>query len=106
MFDYLIYYNIKPLIQAITKHKTFYSELGFDMHKDAISLSGLAEKIMFKNANEQTYENVPFHTEEVCKEGKPTKVVNVLDNKVYLINEENKKCFYLLKENNVGGQQW
>ena len=47
MFDYLKYYNnldVKPLIQAITKHKSFYYNLGFDMQNDAISLSGLAEK--------------------------------------------------------------
>ena len=47
MFDYLRYYNnldVVPLVEAITKHRKFYYEKGFDMHKDAISLSGLAEK--------------------------------------------------------------
>ena len=68
MFDYLRYYNnldVKPLIQAIEKHRAFYFEHGFDMHKDAISLSGLAEKIMFKNAREQRDENVSFEIEKV-----------------------------------------
>ena len=51
MFDYLKYYNnldVKPLIQAIEKHRQFYYNQGFDMHKDAISLSGLAEKLCLK----------------------------------------------------------
>ena len=38
------------------------------MHKDAISLSGLAEKIMFNNSNEQLYDNVPFHPEPIYKD--------------------------------------
>jgi hypothetical protein len=74
------------------------------MHKDAISLSGLAEKIMFKNSNEQKHYNVPFHEEPVYDDdGIHVKDVKVYDNKVYLINEENKDCFYLLRDNNVGG---
>ena len=108
MFDYLKYYNnldVKPLIQAVTKHKSFYYDLGFDMLKDAISLSGLAEKIMFKNSNEQKYDEVPFHTEYVYSGANDEfeKEVKVYDNKVYLVNEENKNCFYLLRDNNVGG---
>ena len=107
MFDYLKYYNnldVIPLIQGITKHRAFYYDLGYDMHKDAISLSGLAEKIMFKNSNEQHYDNVPFHLERIYnEEGEHVDDKPVYDNKVYLINEENKKCFYLLKDNNVGG---
>ena len=107
MFDYLKYYNnldVKPLIQAITKHKKFYYDIGFDMHKDAISLSGLAEKIMFKNSHEQEYENTHFHTEHVFDEdGNNQESVKVYDNKVYLINEMNKECFYKLKNNCVGG---
>ena len=70
MFDYLKYYNnldVKPLIQAIEKHRSFYYNLGFDMHKDAISLSGLAEKIMFKNARDQKVDNVPTHKEIIIK---------------------------------------
>ena len=64
------------------------------MHKDAVSLSGLAEKIMFKNSNEQVHENVPFYSEPVYdEEGNHLKDVKVYDNKVYLINEENKDCF-------------
>ena len=86
MFDYLKFYNnldVKPLIQAITKHKEFYYNIGFDMHKDAISLSGLAEKIMFKNSNEQKYENVPFYIEPVMdEEGNHIKDVKVYDNKI------------------------
>ena len=109
MFDYLRYYNnldVKPLVQAIEKHREFYYNLGYDMHKDAVSLSGLAEKIMFnvsyKNVSQ---ENIPF--EEVVysmienKNGEERvikKTGKVYDNKVYLINEENKECFYLLKK--------
>ena len=74
------------------------------MHKDAISLSGLAEKIMFKNSREQIYENVEFHEEPIYNDdGEHLQNVKVYDNKVYLINEENKDCFYLLRDNNVGG---
>ena len=107
MFDYLKYYNnldVKPLIQAITKHRNFYYDLGFDMLKDAVSLSGLAEKIMFKNSSEQEYENVPYYEVPIYNsKGEYIKDKKVYDNKIYLINEDNKKCFYLLRENNVGG---
>ena len=68
MFDYLKYYNnpdVIPLIQGITKLREFYCGLGYDMHKYAISLLGLAEIIMFKNSNEQHYDNVPFHLEPI-----------------------------------------
>ena len=59
---------------------------------------------MFKNSNEQHYDNVPFHLERIYnEEGEHVDDKPVYDNKVYLINEENKKCFYLLKVNNVGG---
>ena len=109
MFDYLRYYNdldVKPLVQAIIRHRDLYYGVGFDMHKDAISLSGLAEKILFKNAVENaydddfTFETVTVDTadgEQVQKDEK------VYKKRIYLINEENKECFYLLKKNNVGG---
>ena len=105
MFDYLKYYNnldVKPLIQAIEKHRSFYYNLGFDMHKDAISLSGLAEKIMFKNARDQKIDNVPSHKELIVKND-ISEEIDVYDNKVYLIDEDNKECFYLLRKNNTGG---
>ena len=63
MFDYLKYYNnldVIPFVEAIEKHKHFYYDQGFDMHKDAISLSGLAEKIMFKISNAKKDENISF----------------------------------------------
>ena len=59
---------------------------------------------MFKNSREQKYENVEFHEEPIYNDdGELLHFVKVYDNKVYLINEENKDCFYLLRDNNVGG---
>ncbi len=57
MFDYLKYYNnldVKPLVEAIESHRQFYFDYNLDMHKDAVALSGLAERIMFNNSKEQT----------------------------------------------------
>ena len=109
MFDYLRYYNnldVVPLVEAITKHRKFYYEKGFDMHKDAISLSGLAERLMFNmSLNECRYnENVSYdEITQFDEEKNKTVTTNVYEDRVYLIDEENKDCFYKLKNNNVGG---
>ena len=109
MFDYLRYYNnldVVPLVEAITKHRKFYYEKGFDMHKDAISLSGLAERLMFNmSLNECRYnENVSYdEITQYDEEKNKTVTTNVYEDRVYLIDEENKDCFYKLKNNNVGG---
>ena len=70
------------------------------MHKDAISLSGLAEKIMFKISKEQNDENVPHHTEhfEIDLNDETTETIHteVYDKKVYLIDEEKKECFLFI----------
>ena len=56
------------------------------MHKDAVSLSGLAEKIMFK-ISKQNKEEVPFTEIEIVDKDGSLKKVKVYDNQFYLINE-------------------
>ena len=112
MFDYLKYYNnldVQPLIEAITKHRAFYYEKNLDMHKDAISLSGLAEKIMFSVAEQsvdkknRTFDLYDAETQEkVNADECDSKTKKVYHDKVYLISEKHKKCFELCRQNNVG----
>jgi hypothetical protein len=55
MRDMLIWYNnldVIPFIEALTKQKEFYKSQELDMSKDAISVPGLAEKIMFMHARD------------------------------------------------------
>ena len=64
------------------------------MHKDAISLSGSADKIMFKNSNEQKYDDVECELKPVYNDdGEFAQKKEIYNNKVHLINEENKDCF-------------
>ncbi len=49
MFDYLKFYNncdVIPMVEAIQKMFDFYRAKGLDMFKDAISLPGLAYKML------------------------------------------------------------
>ena len=53
MRDFIQWYNnldVIPFVEAISKQKAFYLEHELDMFKDAISIPGLAEKIMFREA--------------------------------------------------------
>jgi hypothetical protein len=55
MRDMLVWYNnldVVPFIEALSKQKEFYQGQELDMGKDAISVPGLAEKIMFKHARD------------------------------------------------------
>ena len=75
------------------------------MHKDGISLSGLAEKNMFKFSKENEYEEkytIKVIENEYGEYGEITKK-KIDDNKFYLIDDQNKECFYKLRNNNVGG---
>jgi hypothetical protein len=78
MMDFLRWYNncdVIPMVEAINKMFVFYREKGLDMFKDAISLPGLAYKMLL-----------------TCTE-----------EKFSLFKEEDKELFYLLKKNIVGG---
>ena len=53
MRDFLEWYNnldVIPFVEAVDKQKAFYIEHELDMFKDAVSIPGLAEKIMFREA--------------------------------------------------------
>ena len=94
---------LSHLLRQLKNTNTFYYDQGFDMHKDAVSLSGLAEKIMFKISHAKKDENISFTESEITDEKGVLKKEKVYDNQFYLINDENKECFYKLKKNNTGG---
>ena len=78
MFDYLEYYNncdVIPMVEAINKMFQFYRARNLDMFKDAISLPGLAYK-MLMNCPKANFS---------------------------LFEEEHKHLYYLLKNNIRGG---
>ena len=78
MHDFLRWYNncdVVPMVEALDKMFVFYRAKGLDMFKDAISLPGLAYKMLL-----------------TCTE-----------EKFSLFKEEDKELFYLLKRNIVGG---
>jgi hypothetical protein len=78
MKDFLRWYNncdVIPMVEAIDKMFAFYRAKGLDMFKDAISLPGLAYKMLL-----------------TCTE-----------EKFSLFDENNKNLFKLLKDNIVGG---
>ena len=56
--DFLIWYNNKdvgPFIQALEKQTAFYKSLGVDMLKDAVSVSGLTLRYLFKSLPKDVY---------------------------------------------------
>ena len=66
MFDYLEYYNncdVIPIVEAIHKMFEFYRAKNLDMFKDAISLPGLAYKMLINcpNANFSLFEEEDKH---------------------------------------------
>ena len=66
MFDYLEYYNncdVIPMVEAINKMFEFYRAKNLDMFKDAISLPGLAYKMLMNcpNANFSLFEEKDKH---------------------------------------------
>ena len=78
MKDFLRWYNncdTVPMVEALNKMFVFYRDKGLDMFKDAISLPGLAYKMLLSCTEE----------------------------KFSLFKEEDKELFYLLKRNIVGG---
>jgi hypothetical protein len=78
MMDFLRWYNncdVVPMVEALDKMFVFYRDKGLDMFKDAISLPGLAYKMLLSCTEE----------------------------KFSLFKEEDKELFYLLKRNIVGG---
>jgi hypothetical protein len=78
MMDFLRWYNncdVVPMVEALNKMFVFYRDKGLDMFKDAISLPGLAYKMLLSCTEE----------------------------KFSLFKEEDKELFYLLKRNIVGG---
>lgn len=65
MKDFLRWYNnldVIPFVEAVGKQKQFYLDMGLDMFKDAVSIPGLAEKIMFKKAR-QVAQTLPIKSE-------------------------------------------
>jgi hypothetical protein len=78
MKDFLRWYNncdVIPMVDAINKMFIFYRDKDLDMFKDAISLPGLAYKML----------------------------LSCTKDKFSLFKEEDKELFYLLKRNIVGG---
>ena len=78
MFEYLKYYNnrdVIPMVEAVNKMFDFYRAKGLDMFKDAISLPGLAYK-MLMNCSKANFS---------------------------LFEEKDKHLYYLLKNNIRGG---
>ena len=78
MKDFLKWYNngdVIPMVEAINKMFEFYRAKGLDMFKDAISLPGLAYKMLLS-----------------CTKAKFS-----------LFEEEHKELYYLMKRNIVGG---
>ena len=78
MKDFLKWYNncdVIPMIEAIDKMFIFYRSKGLDMFKDAVSLPGLAYKMLLSST----------------------------ENKFSLFEEEDKDLYYTLKKNIVGG---
>ena len=66
MFDCLEYYNncdVIPMVEAINKMFEFYRAKKLDMFKDAISLPGLAYKMLMNgpNANFSLFEEEDKH---------------------------------------------
>ena len=58
--DFLIFYNnldVKPFVEAIQKMKKYNSEKGVDVFKDAISVPGIARKLLFETSENN---NTPF----------------------------------------------
>lgn len=54
MLDFLKFYNnrdVGPFLEAITEHFKFFKEQGLDMFQDGMTVSSLAEKLMFKFAH-------------------------------------------------------
>ena len=50
--DWLEYYNnldVAPFLEALQKMKEFYTNLGIDIFKDAVSLPGVSEKYILRN---------------------------------------------------------
>ena len=78
MKDFLRWYNncdVIPMVEAIDKMFVFYRDKGLDMFKDAISLPGLAYKMLLTST----------------------------ESKFSLFDEDNKELFDLLQKNIVGG---
>ena len=78
MKDFLKWYNnwdVIPMIEAINKMLEFYRAKGLNMFKDAISLPGLAYKMLLS-----------------CSKAKFS-----------LFEEEDKELYYLMKRNIAGG---
>jgi hypothetical protein len=79
MFDYLEYYNncnVIPMVEAINKMFMFYRATTLDMFKDAISLPGLAYKML----------------------------MNCPNAKFSIFEEQDKRLYYTLKNDIRGGQ--
>jgi hypothetical protein len=58
MMDFLRWYNncdVIPMVEAINKMFVFYREKGLDMFKDAISLPGLAYKMLLTCTEEKIF---------------------------------------------------
>ena len=76
--DFLVYYNnldVGPFVQAVEKMQTFYKKKHMDMFKVAITVPGLARRLLFQSS----------------------------DTKFSLIDSYNQDLHYTIKKNIVGG---
>ncbi len=106
MFDYLEYYNncdVIPMVEAINKMFLFYRAKKLDMFKDAISLPGLAYKMLMNcpNANFSLFEEQDKHLYYMLKNkirGGPSIIFNPYQevDKTFQPNEK-LKCMFLFK---------
>lgn len=62
MRDMLQWYNnldVIPFVEAVEKQKAYYYSMELDMFKDAVSIPGLAEKIMFQSSRQSVKVSLP-----------------------------------------------
>ena len=81
MEDFLIYYNnldVGPFVTAVSRLQQFYFERNIDVFKIAISLPGIARKMLFECADK---EGIHFS----------------------LFDEKNKDLYRTMKNNTIGG---
>ena len=100
MFDYLEYYNncdVIPMVEAINKMFEFYRAKNLDMFKDAISLPGLAYKMLMNcpNANFSLFEEKDKHLYYLLKNnirGGPSIIFNRYQEVDKTLIRGNKLC--------------
>ena len=116
--DLLRWYNnldVRPMLKACLKQKEFYYTFNLDMYKDALSLPGLSENIMFqfstsgfdkyleqkcKNlilseiSDESILRKIESYRDQDIKAKRDTTIFITLDEVKQLIEREKHSCYY------------